>query len=316
MVRHKEVRKYRKSDATLTQLSDSIQHSALRDADALAHYGVSADDIAQLQATRDAFANSPTDTELSTDLVIATQAKNAERQIMLEHIRQITERVRIKYGAQDGQYRLFGADLLTRQTDDELLRTARRTIYRATALLPSLSTEGLSPAMITALDTSLHTFDHLIDQQREAISNRDLAVDQRISLGNQLYKQLLKLAAKGKLCWGAINEAKYNDYILTLRGPKQPHSTEGTIAPSSVVATSVSGLKAATSLTLRNTGMVPLQFFFAPNPTDTHSPMQQLVPPNSSSTCTAHLIGYAAKCKRLNVYNPEASAGSYGIDWD
>lgn len=316
MPRREEIRRYRMSDARLIQLTDSVRQSAQRDAAELLNYGVTAATITALEAARDAFADNPTDEELSGDLVIATQAKNAEKLELQRQVRQISDRARIKYGETDGRFRKFGVDMLTRQGDDELIRTAKRVVRVATSLLPDLASEGLTAAMITALGTSADTFDNLVDSQDDAFKNRDIAVDERISLGNALYDLLVNLAAKGKLCWEDVNEAKYNDYILTSGSSSSTQVTEGTVAAQAVVSTSVTGVSAATVLTLRNTGNVPLSFYFAELPTDPTGPSPITIAPAETVSRTATELGYSELYNRFNVHNEQEAPSSYRIEWE
>ena len=316
MPRREEIRRYRMSDARLVQLTDSVRQSAQRDAAELIAYGVTAATITALEAARDAFADNPTDEELSGDLVIATQAKNAEKTELQRQVRQISDRARIKFGEADGRFRKFGVELLTRQGDDELVRTAKRVVRVATGLLPELTSEGLTAIMIAELGASADTFDNLVDAQDEAFKNRDIAVDERISLGNTLYDLLVNLAAKGKLCWEDVNEAKYNDYILTASSSPATQVTEGNVAAQSVVSTSVTGVSTATVLTLRNTGNVPLSFYFAVLPTDPTGPSPITVAPNESVTRNAIELGYSEQASRFNVNNEQEAPGSYRIEWE
>lgn len=316
MPRREEIRRYRISDARLVQLSDSVRQSAQRDATELSAYGVSAATITALEAARDAFANNPTDEELSGDLVIATQAKNATKTELQRQVRQISDRARIKFGEADGRFRKFGVELLSRQTDDELLRTAKRVVRVANSLLPELTSEGLSPLMIAELGATADTFDNQIDAQDEAFKNRDIAVDQRIGLGNALYDLLVNLAAKGKLCWEDVNEAKYNDYILSSSSSPATQVTEGNVAAQSVVGTSVTGVSTATVFTLRNTGPVPLSFYFALLPTDPTGPSPITLAPNETVTRNAIELGYSEQYSRFNVHNEQEAPGSYRIEWE
>ena len=316
MPRREEIRRYRMSDARLVQLTDSVRQSAQRDAAELLNYGVTAATITALEAARDAFADNPTDEELSGDLVIATQAKNAQKLELQRQVRQISDRARIKFGEADGRFRKFGVELLTRQGDDELIRTAKRVVRVATGLLPELTSEGLTAIMIAELGATADTFDNLVDAQDEAFKNRDIAVDERISLGNTLYDLLVNLAAKGKLCWEDVNEAKYNDYILTASSSPATQVTEGNVAAQSVVSTSVTGVSTATVLTLRNTGNVPLSFYFAVLPTDPTGPSPITVAPNESVTRNAIELGYSEQASRFNVNNEQEAPGSYRIEWE
>ena len=256
MNRKEETRNYKMSDANLVQLSDSIHNTATRDITELGDYGVDAGTLTTLMAARDVFSDNPTDEELSADMVIATQSKNGERENLRISIRQIADRARIKYGEQDGKFRKFGVDLLSKQSDNDLVRTGRRVVRAATEYEPDLATEGLTAIMITDLSSLTDTFDDLIDLQDAAVKERDVAVDVRIRLGNGVYDLLSNLAAKGKLCWQDTNEAKYNDYVITsTSGGSTAEVVSGTVASNEVINTSVTGITDTTVLNLETREM-------------------------------------------------------------
>lgn len=314
MAQKPKIRAYRGSDGKHIQSADSLKNSAVRDQPELEDFGVTPTTITVLMAARNAFANSPTDEELSGFMIIATQAKNASRADIQKQIRLIADRARIKYGEEDGRFRVFGVEMLTRQNDEDLLRCAYRVVRMGTQFLAELASEGLVVGMLTALEAAADTFDNQIDAQIEAIKNRDIAVDTRIGLGNDLYTLMVNLAAKGKLCWGDVNEAKYNDYILT-HSSSGNHATEGIIGGTSVVSTSVTGIDATTLLTLKNTGNAPLRFYCAENPTDAEGAIFVEVAPNQSVDHIAAELGYSEQLSRINVHNLTPTASSYRVEW-
>lgn len=322
MKKREEVRDYKMSDGTLIQKSDTLQGVANRDLAELAGYGVEATTLTALEAARNAFDDTQTDEELMGDMVYATQLKNAKRVELLTAIKQIADRARIKFGKDDGRFRKFGVEMLSRNTDNELVRVGKRVGRVATEFLTELATEGLTEAMITAMLALKDEFDTLIDEQEEAVSNRDIAVDERIRLGNELYALMVNLAAKGKLCWESVNEAKYNDYVLTSSGSgsgggTEPDVLEGSVAAGSVVNLSATGVSAATSFSLQNTGAAELKFYFAINPTDPSGPSEIFVPAGSTMSASAADLGYneGGGFTRLMVANDSATGGSYRVEY-
>lgn len=309
-----KIRNFRGSDGKHIQNADSLKSSAIRDQEALEDFGVTPTTITELTAARNAFANSPTDEELSGDMIIATQAKNESRGEVQKQIRMIANRARIKYGEQSGKFRKFGIDMLTRLRDEDLLRCAYRVVRVGNIYLADLASEGLTAPMLAALTTTADTFDEQIDAQDDAIRDRDIAVEERITLGNDLYALMVNLASKGKLCWGEVSEAKYNDYVLNPSGSGK-HATEGNIGGTLVVGTSVTGVDASTVLTLKNTGNAPLRFYFATDPTEVEDTIFVEVAPNQSVDHLASELGYSEQINRLNVHNATPVASSYRVEW-
>ena len=313
-------RTYKQSDAALIQQADSIHSSATRDAADLTAYGVLPATLTDLETARNAFADTDTDEELMGDMVIATQAKNALRNSLLTKIRQITDRARIKYGEEDGKFRKFGAELLTKNTDVLLVRTANRVGRVATQFLAELVTEGLTAPIIADMLAENDLFDTAIDTQDDAIKDRDLAVQYRVMAGNALYALVANLAAKGKLCYQETNEAKYNDYILNPNSTASDteNTLQGTVAANSVVNISATGISEATVYTIHNTGLVPLKFYFGIQPTDTSGLAFVMVPPNATQVATAMDLGYndSQNYVRLIVNNELPQDGSYEVTYD
>ncbi len=312
-----EVRKYKMSDSRLIQLAENMKNSAVRDLSDLEEHGVSTKTLNDLQSAIFNFSSKPTDEELSNGIVLATQNRNSEKAVVMQHIRQISERARVRYGEFDGRFRKYGVDSLSRQGTDELVRTGRRVQRVATEQLEELSTEGISQEMLDSLGCYNRNLDSLIDSQIDAIKNRDIAIDDRISSGNALYAMMITLAAKGKQCWLDLSERRYNDYIATENYINNWQCTDGDIGPYLVVNISATGVTDATVFTLTNNSSVPLNFFFAQNPTDTSGNSQVTVAPGSSQTYTATALGFDDNTHktRLNVLNANALPGAYLVEW-
>lgn len=309
-------RTYRHTDADFIQLSDSIQDSLTRDLPELTSYGITIDTINDLKATRDAFSDTPVDELLSGMMMMATRDKDVKREEILQHIRQIGNRARIHFGEDSAIFRRFGMSMLSRNNDLELYRTARIVALVATEYLTPLAPTGLTAGMITELETATIEYNNLLDLKQLAVSNRDLAVENRIELGNELHEKLKKLAAQGKLCWEYTNEALYNDYIL-YKDRKKVSVTAGNVPHNNRVNVSVTGLRRNSTLHIKNTGTVGLEVFFAQDPTAATGLIKTIIPPNNTSTLTAQEFGYNSPkgIKHLIINNISSEKGSYHVEW-
>lgn len=309
-------RRYRFSDGTLTQITDDILDSAQRDATELAEYGVLPATLAAITAARTAFVAAPSDEFLMGAMMNATQTKNELRDQVLYHCRQIADRAKIRFGESSGTYAQFATTALSKQNDNDLVRVARSVAYAANAYAAELLEEGITPVKITDFETLVANFDAAIDTKRRAIKNRDQSVIQRITLGNELYELVSKLAAKGKLCWIDRNEALYNDYVIYGGAEGGGQVVEGNIAAQTIINLSVEDTSAATVFTLRNRGGVPLTFYFATEPTDPTGPSPVVVEPNTEQVIPAPALGYSAQHPRFNVHNTFEAPGSYEVVWE
>lgn len=316
MKRKEVIRKYKMSDAALIQKADGIKNLVNRDLADLAAYGVTPANVDDLEDARDAFDNTSTDDELMADMIIATQAKNALRTSVLSKIRQVADRARIKFGEEDGKFRKFGVQLLTKNNDNDLVRVGKRVARTGTLYLAELASEGLTAPIIADLEAEVSAFDNAIDEQETAITERDIAVQDRILLGNALYAIIVNLAAKGKLCYLETNEAKYNDYVLN-NIPEGGTTLDGTVSAGSVVNISATGVNNATVFTINNTGAADLKFYFAQTPTDPSGPQFIILTGGSNQVVSAVELGYneALNYDRLNVNNETPLDGSYQIEY-
>ena len=157
----------------------------------------------------------PTDEELSGIQASMTENKNAKEKELQRSIRRIMARVGNRFGPNSGQYRRFGSEGLTRMDAAELYQCGKRVLRQPTTLLELLASEGLAQSHLTDLEAKNRAFDQAMDEQDDAIRDRDIAVEDRITVGNELYGELVRLSNSGKSIWVDENEAKHNDYNLT-----------------------------------------------------------------------------------------------------
>jgi hypothetical protein len=125
-------------------------------------------------------------------------------------------------------YNSFGFGELANLSDDELYRTAKRVVRIATSLLSELSSEGLTIDILSNITQQAINLDIAIDAVGEAEEKRDLQTQDRITKGNALYIEMVKLAGIGKSLNEFSNEAKYNDYVLIETNSQKVEPTEPT----------------------------------------------------------------------------------------
>jgi len=310
-------RNYRLSDASLIQLADDIHGSATRDLTALADHGVTSLILTSLVTARDAFSNYPTDEELMGDLIVATENRNTMLETAKRIIDNISSKARFKFGEQSGKYRKFGIEALSQQKPQDLLRMGRRVWRIGTEMLVDLDSEGLSQTMLDDLSGNLFDLDNLIDAQRDAIKERDVATHERTTLGNVLYAKMALLAEKGKLCWKYSNEALYNDYVITERSTPDAQVVDGNVSAGQAVNLSVADVESTTEFILKNTGNSMLHFFFTNDPVSTTEAAQVPLASGATLTITASQLGYneGSGFVLFNVYNAGVAVGSYDVEW-
>ena len=215
MASRAKVRDYNHPDGHLAQLADSFCIMAERDATDLLDYGFTITDLAAIRAARAAFQNFPEDIEFSAPLLSNTQLRDSLVPQLSTALRQICIRAQLAYGAQSSQYRPFALGSISNYSPEQLLRASTHVCSLATAQLPQLAAQGLTPAIIAdtqAIATELDTC--LTDRFTLAI-NRETATVRRIELGNALYALLVTLSGKGKLCYHDTTSSKHRHYQIS-----------------------------------------------------------------------------------------------------
>jgi hypothetical protein len=187
---------------------------ALRDKDQLLEVGFTNEKRLAFQAQLDALKLISTDDFMLGQQVARTQEKDTARLAVEKSLRTILVIAENLYGSSSGKYRQFGGANLGKLADDQLIRYGRNASATATSLLAELQPEGVTPAMITALNTKITTFDTALNNQITAIRQRDITTEERTTKANEVYRTLAKICTLGKNIWYGVNEAKYNDYVI------------------------------------------------------------------------------------------------------
>ena len=202
------------SFAKLKQLSDTMLQMIDRDATEFANRGFT-------DAKREAFATQitifddlPADAQLEGMKQTATQNKDDARMVLEIEMRTIINMVQIAFKNFPGKQAEFGAFDLTRQSDDELVRTAKALRNSATKYVLELGTEGLTTAKIATVESHRVTLDINIDLQQIAITQRNVCTENRRIEANKLYAILVENSIRGKSIFAEISQAKYSDYLI------------------------------------------------------------------------------------------------------
>lgn len=314
-------RKYKMSDSTLMLVGTRLIVGANRDATELSNFGWTAARVSDLSNARDAFADLPTDVELSGIMSVATAAKNKVRQDTTEFCaKEIMLRVSQHYGEGSPNYNRFRFSDLYTSSDHGLWLVLKRIHRQATLLATPLAAEGLTAAHLSSLEGYINDLNSALFAQVQAIDDRDQAVHERIEAGNALYDEMVKLGEVGKRLWLNVDESKYNEYVLYAhRGGEEPEADEqvfeSQIGPVSVVNLSVTNLNGSETISATNTGSTDLLIYFAALPTDPPPPTAGMLHAGEHNSGTIVQAGFEAGTREyLNVYNTRSDmAGSIAV---
>lgn len=207
-------RDYTISDADLAMFVSNLVQTMTRDIDEFQQFAVDSDDISDIEALGNDFEMFPPDIFYLSDIGVATLDKDKKRSVLLLATRKITNRALIKWGQNSPQYNKFGVKGISELPDKSFLATTRLVILSAEKYLAQLEDEGLTQEIINDYGSLTQEFEDALNALNDAIEIRDIKTRERIELGNQLYKLVVKYCTLGKTIWEGVNEAKYNDYII------------------------------------------------------------------------------------------------------
>ncbi len=310
---------FNQSFADLMQLGDKADDLMERDAVELLPYGVDATFRSDTATLTQDLKDFPTDEELQGAAAEQTEIKNESADVVKVLIRSVMVRAKNAFGESSAKYRRFGTKGLDELTDNDLLKCGKRVVRTATLFQVPLSAKGLTPAMIAALNTKVTTFDDDIDAQDDAIRQRDNATEDRIELGNALYKKITELFDYGKDYWITRDEAKYNDYVIYDQPAGNDLFFDGTIAGMTTEnvldATAVDEYLVGVQLRIKNTTAGPviggLFFYTAMNPGDGWSGLGQNLNPGQEATIT---LGAADYRPYFNIQNQGPNEQTWEVE--
>ena len=202
------------SYGVLMQLGDEAEALITRDATELATYGIDAVTTTFISTNTEALKNFPSDEEYEGRAMSATQLKDKTANELKVAVRSIMVRAKNGFGENSGKYRRFGTIAMDGMNDNDLLKLGKRVVRAATLSQTALAHKGLTVAIIADLNVIVTEFDDNIGAQDDAIRERDIATEDRIELGNLLYKKIVEVFDYAKDYWATRSEARYNDYII------------------------------------------------------------------------------------------------------
>jgi hypothetical protein len=207
-------RDYNFSDADLyVQCIERTQY-VVRDADGFKQYAYTEEKLNQFKAMCERFRELPSDDELLGEQMLFTEKKNNAAEELRIAIRSVMTRVAGKYDVKSGRYRKFGTLKMNDMSDPQLLLCGRRVARVAEQQLDFLHDTGLRQVHIDQIRQAATAFETSLHIQQDKVADRDIAVEVRTDLGNELYNELVVICNIGKDLWGEANRSKYDNYTL------------------------------------------------------------------------------------------------------
>ena len=214
MKKKEVVRDYNFSDGKLVTTTKEKIAFIRRDAAEFAGYGITLAMVDELESKATHFSDTATDVELVSEQTEVTTAKDDIADKLQEAIREVMNRVVLKYPVESARYRKFGTEALSKQSDAELLVVAARVVRVGTDMLADLADNGLTAAMLNDVKTLKDELEHELIGMNLKIADRDIEQESRVEAGNAIYATLIKYTNTGQSIWETSNVAKYNDYVV------------------------------------------------------------------------------------------------------
>lgn len=219
-------RNYGFSDGELKQMADLVLLLINRDLDEFSTRGFNHNKQQEFEGLINQFADIlPDETYLAMQFS-KTEEKNAARQKLEQMMRTFFLMAKGAFGENTGRYKEFGDTLISRTTDETLVRNAKMMRAALIKYQPALSDEGFNSQHLSDFEAAYQLFDDAIDAQKQAIQARDVATEERINLGNELYALVSKYTEIGKDLWRDLHAAKYNDYLIYDRVASSSNTTD------------------------------------------------------------------------------------------
>ncbi len=208
------IRQYNFPDADLYLQCLEVIKYARRDKKQFGDYGIDLIKLKQIQDRCKKFQQLPNDDELVGDQMIVTEKKYKAAEQLKTAIRSLMMRVAMKFNNRTGRYRKFGTAKMGDMTDAQLLLCGRRVIRVARQQLDFLGEVGMNENIIGRVQDACQKFENAIHIQQDKLHDRDIAVENRVKIGNQIYDEYVNLCNIGKDIWAEKDPVKYENYVI------------------------------------------------------------------------------------------------------
>lgn len=210
MKKQKIRRKHNFQDGELVVLAGRCLAAASGEAaEELSRNGWGADETERLRTALRVFALAEQDDKLVGEQMAATERKDKAAASVAAHIRGIMNKVEILWPKDTGRWRSFGTRRLADMSDEKLYMCALNVVRVGTLNLSLLEETSLKQA---ALDNLAHVSAQFLKAkmaQMDKVSGRDLAVERRVALGNDVYDLLINLCECGKAAYNGKDPVLY-----------------------------------------------------------------------------------------------------------
>lgn len=223
-------REYNFPDADLYMQCMERLRYAQRDIEFFSTYSFGQERVDKFKALCQRFHDLPSDDELLGEQMDFTEKKKAAAEQLKIAIRNIMTRVAMKYHNRSGKYRKFGTAKMGDMSDPQLLFCGRRVARVALQLMPFLEDAGLAHIHIDRIKECCDVFEDAINRKHDKVADRDIMVETRTKLGNEMYREFIILCNIGKDVWIDKDPVKYEQYVVYESNNEQKKARKAKLA--------------------------------------------------------------------------------------
>ena len=163
----------------------------------------------------------PTDDYVSEEFFSATINKNNLLQELKIIVRNMSLRVKLRFGKNSPKYQNLGISFLGKISDEEFIAKVRMIYAFLDEHKSELAEVGMTQLMLDNMaDKIKELFDAKIFQIDKSIIRVEKTIE-RIVKGNEIFKLVSGYCEIGKKVWDGLNPAKYNNYLI-YKGSSKP----------------------------------------------------------------------------------------------
>lgn len=208
------IAEYPSTQAALWERCLEMSPTAHRDADELAKRGIRAAALTKFDADTAAFGTMDPDTVLVQEGKVVTDDKDETQGKLETAIQTVMDCVGLRDDPRTAAYKRFGVSDVSSLSQAKLHLAATMVVKQGRKYLADYTEKGLTPELLTAVETQDAAFVDQMADRHEAVSTRAGATRARILFANGLYRQLVALANAGQATWRLTNAQKAHEYVI------------------------------------------------------------------------------------------------------
>jgi hypothetical protein len=206
-------RMFSASDDALLSRAVNMQQAAVTYQTQLADYGFTGAMITALDTAIEEALVFPSDDMKLLEIVETTQIMEEKEEALREAIRAIVTRAILVWGEKSVKVGHFRSEGLSRQPREILRATAGRVVAMANKYSAELATKGVTPAMITAIETATNELKTTMINLLAAEDERRFTTNLRTTSLNAIYETMQEISLAGKNAF-ADDPVAYYEFVL------------------------------------------------------------------------------------------------------